>query len=93
MFYLVVDVWQVRAWCQPFAWMGTNAITVYLADNILGGFSGLAARLVGGDVQQFVDEHIAKGCGDLLIAMAGLVLALWCQERESNPHTLSGGRF
>jgi len=75
LFYLVVDVWQVRAWCLPFVWMGTNAITIYLADNMLGGFSGLAARLVGGDVQQFVDSHIAKGSGDLLIALVGLALA------------------
>jgi predicted acyltransferase len=74
-FYLVVDVWQVRAWCLPFVWMGTNAITIYLADNILGGFSGLAARLVGGDVQQFADAHISQGCGDLLIALVGLLLA------------------
>ena len=27
--------------------------------------------------QQFVDAHIAKGCGDLLIAAIGLVLAFW----------------
>ena len=74
-FYQVVDVWQVRAWCLPFVWMGTNAITIYLADNMLGGFGGLAARLVGGDVQQFVDAHIAKGCGDLLSAVVGLLLA------------------
>ena len=74
-FYLVIDVWQVRSWCLPFVWMGTNAITLYLADNLLGGFSGLAARLVGGDVQQFVDAHIAKGSGDLLIALVGLAFA------------------
>ena len=74
-FYLVIDVWQVRSWCLPFVWMGTNAITLYLADNLLGGFSGLAARLVGGDVQQLVDAHIAKGSGDLLIALVGLAFA------------------
>jgi predicted acyltransferase len=76
-FYLVVDVWQMRAWCLPFVWMGTNAITIYLVDNILGGFNGIAARLVGGDVQQFADAHITKGCGDLLIALMGLLIAFW----------------
>jgi len=74
-FYLLVDVWQVRAWCQPFVWMGTNAITIYLVDNILGGFNGLAARLVGGDVQQFADTHIAHGFGNLLITMVGIGIA------------------
>ncbi len=76
-FYLVVDVWQVRAWCLPFVWMGTNAITIYLVDNLLGGFNGIAARLVGGNVQQFADAHITKGCGDLLIALMGLLIAFW----------------
>jgi predicted acyltransferase len=76
-FYLVVEVWQVRAWCQPFVWIGTNAITIYLVDNILGGFNGIAARLVGGNVQQFADAHIAPGCSDLLIAIVGLVVAFW----------------
>ena len=74
-FYLVVDVWRVRGWCQPFVWMGTNAITIYLADNILDGFNGLATRLVGGDVQLFVDEHIAKGSGNLLITLVGMGIA------------------
>jgi len=74
-FYLVVDVWQVRAWCQPFVWMGTNAITIYLADNILGGFNGIATRLVGGDVQQFLDAHITKGFGNLIITLVGVGIA------------------
>jgi len=77
LFYLVVDVWQVRGWCQPFVWMGTNAITIYLADNLLGGFNGIARRFVGGDVQRFADSHLANGCGDLLVTIVGLVLAFW----------------
>ena len=60
-FYLIVDVWQSRAWCQPFVWMGMNSITIYLAGNILGGFRRVAARLVGGDVKIFFDDHVAKG--------------------------------
>lgn len=71
----MVDVWQVRAWCLPFVWMGTNAIAIYLADNLLGGFQGIAMRLVGGNVRQFVEAHTAKGCGDLLAAVVGLLLA------------------
>jgi predicted acyltransferase len=77
LFYLVADVWEKRAWCQPFVWMGTNAITIYLVERLLGGFNSVAVRLVGGDVQRFVDRHIAKGCGDLLVAAVGLLLAFW----------------
>lgn len=77
-FYLVVDVWQKRAWCQPFVWMGMNSITIYLTKNIIqGGFSRVASRLVGGDVKTFFDNHVAKGLGDLMIAVVGLLLAFW----------------
>lgn len=77
-FYLVVDVWKYQKWCQPFVWMGMNAITIYLIKNFLGGtFSRLAARLVGGDIKAYLDDHVAKGFGDLLIAVVGLLIAFW----------------
>jgi predicted acyltransferase len=76
-FYLIVDVWQSRAWCQPFVWMGMNSITIYLASNILGGFRRVATRLVGGDVRIFFDDHVAKGFGDMIISIVGLLLAFW----------------
>ncbi len=37
-FYQVVDVWQVRAWCLPFVWMGTNASTVLGIRISTGGY-------------------------------------------------------
>ena len=76
-FYLIVDVWQSRAWCQPFVWMGMNSITIYLASNILGGFRRLAARFAGGDVKMFFDNVVAKGFGDMVISIVGLLLAFW----------------
>ena len=77
-FYLVVDVWKRQAWCQPFVWIGMNSITIYLVKNFLGGsFSKLSARLVGGDIKNFFDDHIAKGFGELMISVVGLLLALW----------------
>ena len=76
-FYLIVDVWQTRAWCQPFVWMGMNSITIYLASNIVGGFRRLASRFVGGDVRIFLDDHVAKGFGEMVISIVGLLLAFW----------------
>ncbi len=76
-FYLVVDVWKKQWWCQPFVWMGMNSITIYLARNILGGFSKLAGRFVGGDVKTFFDTHVATGFGDMMISIVGLLLAFW----------------
>jgi len=77
LFYLVVEIWQVRGWCQPFVWMGMNSITIYVTSNILGGFRRIAPRLVGGDVKMVLDEHVAKGCGDMAISIVGLLLAFW----------------
>ena len=76
-FYMIVDVWQVRAWCQPFVWMGMNSITVYLMSNVIGGFRDLARRFAGGDVRAFFDAHVTKGCGDMVISIVGLLLAFW----------------
>jgi predicted acyltransferase len=76
-FYQIVDVWRKQAWCQPFVWIGMNSITIYLASNIIGGFSKVAVRLVGGDVRTFFDEHVTKGFGELVVSVVGLALAFW----------------
>ena len=76
-FYYVVDVLKYQKWCQPFVWMGMNSITVYLTSNFIGGFRSLAPRLVGGDVKAFFETHVAKGAGDMLISLTGLLLAFW----------------
>jgi predicted acyltransferase len=75
-FYWIVDVAQCRRWCQPFVWMGTNSITIYMTANILGGFSGISKRLAGGDIQAYLNAHLA-GSGDLALAVMGLLLAFW----------------
>ena len=72
-FYLVIDVWRWERWCGPFLWIGTNAITVYLAENLLD-FEAIAARLVGGDVKNLLETGIAPGAGGLMIAVVGLLL-------------------
>ena len=74
-FFLIVDVWQWRKWCVPFLWIGTNAITAYLAVNLID-FPAIAARFAGGDVQAFLDARIAQGFGGLAIAIVGLALPL-----------------
>ena len=76
-FYLIVDVWRVQAWCQPFVWMGMNSITVYLVAEIIGGFNSVVMRVAGGDIRLFFDTHVAKGFGDLVISLVGLCLAFW----------------
>ena len=74
-FYWTVDVMKWQKWCLPFVWMGTNSITIYLTNNIIGGFRRLGQRFVGGDVKAFFENHVAVGTGDLLVAIVGLALA------------------
>ena len=77
-FYQIVDIWEVRAWCQPFVWIGMNSITIYLTKNMIGGsFGPVASRLVGGDVKKYFDAHVAQGFGEMIIAIVGLLLAFW----------------
>jgi predicted acyltransferase len=72
-FYLIVDVWRWQKWCTPFLWIGSNALAAYLVVNLVD-FPAIAARFVGGDVEVFLDEHVAMGMGGLLIALVGLAL-------------------
>jgi len=72
-FYLVIDVFRLRLWCWPFVWIGTNAITVYLASQVVG-FQEMAERFVGGDVSVWLDGRLGVGFGQLAIALVGLGL-------------------
>ena len=76
-FYQIVDVWKWQTWCRPFVWVGMNPLTIYLVDDILGGFNGLAPRLAGGNVKAVFDTHVAQGFGQLMISVTGLLLAFW----------------
>jgi predicted acyltransferase len=73
-FYQVIELWQRRSWAMPFVWIGSNAITLYLANNIID-FSRLARRFAGGDVKQFFDTALAQGAGDLAICAVALAFA------------------
>jgi predicted acyltransferase len=75
-FYYIVDVRKWRGWCQPFVWIGMNAITLYIAANIVGP-RRLAQRFAGGDVKTFFDSNVAARTGDLMIAIVGVLLVLW----------------
>ena len=76
-FYYIVDVRQWRRWCVPFIWIGMNPITLYLANNLVNFRRLIAPRLVGGNVKTFLDNAVAAGVGDMVIALVALGLTLW----------------
>ncbi|MBN1349867.1 DUF5009 domain-containing protein [candidate division KSB1 bacterium] len=70
-FYYIVDVLKFQIWTKPFIWIGTNAITIYMARNILD-FNKLGIRFVGGDIQTLTGPDL----GYLLKTTASLGLTL-----------------
>lgn len=74
-FYWLVDVKGWRAWCQPFVWIGCNALTVYVVTRIVS-FQTLATRFAGGDVRNYLDAHAAQGFGGLMVAIVSLLLVI-----------------
>lgn len=57
-FYLVIDVWKWQAWARPFVWIGMNAITIYMAHNLID-FDRIAQRLAGGPRNPFLGDYQA----------------------------------
>lgn len=83
-FYYVIDVRRFRAWCVPFTWIGTNALTIYLISNLTylevagqgaSAFDQIPLRFVGGPVAEFLDRAIAPHFGGVVVALLGLALA------------------
>ncbi|MGA2017201.1 MAG: DUF5009 domain-containing protein [Opitutaceae bacterium] len=71
-FYLVIDVWRIRAWAAPLTWVGANAITVYLLSNIVD-FGSLSRRFVGGNVTSWLDG-LRPGLSGLAEALFSILL-------------------
>lgn len=84
-FFYVIDVRQWRGWCQPFVWIGMNPITLYLLSSVVG-FRDVAARLVGGSIEGWIDTHLASGLGGLVVTLVGLgivfVIARFLHQRK-----------
>ena len=68
-FYLVIDVWQVRAWAWPFVWVGCNPLAIYLASNLVD-FGKISERFAGGDIAAALNA-LWPGLGGLVLAVTG----------------------
>jgi len=67
-FYQMVDIWGWRRWTEPFVWIGSNPIAIYLTWDIVD-FPKLASRVVGGPIQGLFGAY-----GNLVVTAAGLGL-------------------
>ena len=73
--YLIVDVCGLRRWATPFVWIGANAITLYMINN-LAGFYKIGTRLVGGDLGAFLNHAVSPGTGNFVANVVGLAIAI-----------------
>lgn len=74
-FYQVIDVWEYRRWAAAFVWVGANAILLYLIEELVR-FHRLASRLIGGDIGDFAEAHVAHGAAQFLANILGMALAI-----------------
>jgi predicted acyltransferase len=74
-FHQLVDVWGVRRWATMLVWIGTNAIALYMANNLIN-FAEVAQTLVGGDVAGLLDRTVTQGTGNLAVNALGLAFAV-----------------
>jgi predicted acyltransferase len=71
LFYLVIDVWRLRLWAQPFVWIGMNPITIYMIHNLVD-IGAIANRFVGGDLKKlYLGQY-----GDLAVALVGMAITM-----------------
>jgi len=73
--YQIIDVWGYRGWSTAFIWIGTNAITLYVVNN-LSSLERLAVRFVGGDFGRWLDSLMGEGTGKVLAHGLGLAFAV-----------------
>ena len=65
----MIEIWNRRKWAMPFVWIGMNAITIYMAHNLID-FPRLAHRLAGGPIEELFGSY-----GELLITVVVLGLS------------------
>ncbi len=69
-FYYVIDVKNHLSWCQPFVWIGMNAITIYVLTHYVK-LGAVAKCFVGGDIQSALNS-VHHGLGALVTALLAL---------------------
>lgn len=68
-FYQIIEIGGYRKWAMPFVWIGMNAITIYLAHDIID-FNKAAHRIVGGPIKASLGNY-----GDVLVTTIVLLMS------------------
>ena len=73
-FYYVIDVRGLQRWAQPFVWIGTNALTIYLVSRFVD-FEDIALRVLGGPIANALNA-LLPGLGALAQCLFGILLCV-----------------
>jgi len=70
-FYGIIDVAGYKTWCQPFVWIGTNSILIYMAAHGLVNFEWSSQFLFGGLISKvpLSWQHALVWIGVLIIQL------------------------
>jgi predicted acyltransferase len=70
-FYLIIDVWKIRAWSFPFVVIGLNSITVYMLSSGIINFYDMSRYFFPGTIKLF-SEPVQP-----VISALGIILCEW----------------
>lgn len=71
-FHLIIDIGRFDIWARPFVWIGMNPITVYMLNNLVGGYGSLVRRVA---LDRWI-EPLAPW-GQLGVAIISLLIPVW----------------
>jgi predicted acyltransferase len=81
LFYQVIEIWRLKKWATPFLWIGSNAITLYMAYTVLL-FSTVASWLAGYIIQPWAGEGAAWFVTPFLSTAFSLLVAYILHRRK-----------
>jgi len=70
-FYLLIDVWKIKAWSLPFAVIGLNSITIYLLFDRIIDFGKMSQFFFAGIIR-LIHEPFQP-----VVSAAGLIICVW----------------
>lgn len=73
-FYYAIDLRGWRRWAEPFVWVGSNALTIYVISHLVD-FGNLSARFLGGEIAATLDAAW-HGLGAVVLALSGITLCV-----------------
>lgn len=72
-FYVLIDVRGWRSWAQPFVWVGTNALAIYLISRVID-VGEIMGWVLGGEITRSLNETW-PGLGGLVVMAAGIAFS------------------